>query len=60
MSNTLVCSKCCGNGYINLFIKNDEGKEKVIAMDCDYCNNKGEVEITEEVIKKLEERKGIN
>ena len=32
MSNTLVCPKCCGNGYINLFIKNDEGKEKAIAM----------------------------
>jgi alpha-D-ribose 1-methylphosphonate 5-phosphate C-P lyase len=60
MSNTLVCPKCCGNGYINLFIKNDEGKEKAIAMDCDYCNNQGEVEITEKVIKKLEEDKGVN
>lgn len=29
-------------------------------LNCNYCNEKGEVEITEEVIRKLEEGKGIN
>jgi hypothetical protein len=29
-------------------------------MDCDYCNNQGEVDITEDVMKDLEQMKGIN
>jgi hypothetical protein len=31
--------------------------EKKTMLNCNYCNEKGEVEITEEVIKKLEEGK---
>ena len=60
MSGKIICPKCCGNGYVNSFIKNDEGKEKAIAIDCDYCNNQGEVDITEDVMKDLEQMKGIN
>jgi hypothetical protein len=29
-------------------------------IDCDYCHNQGEVDITEDVIKDLEQMKGIN
>jgi hypothetical protein len=34
--------------------------EKKYQMDCDYCNNQGEVDITEDVMKDLEQMKGIN
>jgi hypothetical protein len=29
-------------------------------MDCDYCNNQGEVDITEDVMQDLEQMKSIN
>jgi len=35
-------------------------ERKKFMLKCNYCNEKGEVEITEEVIKKLEEGKGVN
>ena len=34
--------------------------EKKIPEDCDYCSNQGEVDITEDVMKDLEQMKGIN
>jgi transcription elongation factor Elf1 len=57
MSNTLVCPKCSGTKHYATF--NYDERKKII-LKCNYCNEKGEVEITEEVIKKLEEGKGIN
>jgi transcription elongation factor Elf1 len=57
MSNTLVCPKCSGTKYYSAF---DYDERKKTLLKCNYCNEKGEVEITEEVIKKLEEGKGIN
>ena len=51
MSGKIICPKCNGNGFIYLF-KYDDRKKKVI--DCGYCKNQGEVDITEDVIKDLE------
>ena len=52
MSGKIICPKCNGNGFIYLF-KHDDRKKKVI--DCSYCKNQGEVDITEDVIKDLDD-----
>ena len=57
MTNTLVCPKCSGTKHYSVFNYDDRKK---LLLKCNYCNEKGEVEITEEFIKKLEEGKGIN
>jgi hypothetical protein len=57
MTNALVCPKCSGTKYYSVF--DYDGRKKTM-LNCNYCNEKGEVEITEEVIKNLEEGKGIN
>jgi transcription elongation factor Elf1 len=57
MSNTLVCPKCSGTKHYATF---NYDERKKIVLNCNYCNEKGEVEITEEIIKNLEEGKGIN
>ena len=57
MSNMLVCPKCSGTKYYSVFNYDDRKK---IMLKCNYCNEKGEVEINEEVIKKLEEGKEMN
>ena len=48
MSGKIVCPKCDGNGY-RMIYKDASWKEK-IAIDCSYCENQGEVEITEETM----------
>ena len=40
----IICPKCSGNGYLGG--SRDTDKQ----VDCDYCNNQGEVEITEETV----------
>jgi len=57
MSNTLVCPNCSGTKHYSVF---NYDERKKFMLKCNYCNEKGEVEITEEVIKKLEEGKGVN
>jgi len=57
MSNTLVCPNCSGTKHYSVF---NYDERKKFMLKCNYCNEKGEVEITEEVIKKLEESKGVN
>jgi aspartate carbamoyltransferase regulatory subunit len=57
MSNTLVCPNCSGTKHYSVF---NYDERKKFMLKCNYCNEKGEVEITEEVIKKLEEDKGVN
>ncbi len=52
MSGKIICPKCNGNGYVHSFNHDDRKK---IPIDCDYCNNQGEVDITEDVIKDLEQ-----
>jgi len=52
MNGKIICPKCNGNGFIYLF-KHDDRKKKVI--DCSYCKNQGEIDITEDVIKDLEQ-----
>ena len=37
-----------------------EDDRKKQPIDCDYCNNQGEVDITEDVMKDLEQMKGVN
>ena len=57
MSNTLVCPNCSGTKHYSIF---NYDERKKFMLKCNYCNEKGEVEITEEVIKKLEKGKEIN
>jgi aspartate carbamoyltransferase regulatory subunit len=57
MSNTLVCPNCSGTKHYSVF---NYDERKKFMLKCNYCNEKGEVEITEEIIKKLEEDKGVN
>ena len=57
MSGKIICPKCNGNGFVYSFNHDDRKKQP---MDCDYCNNQGEVDITEDVMKDLEQTKGIN
>ena len=57
MNGTIICPKCNGNGYVYEFNHDDRKK---IPVDCKYCKNQGEIEITDKVIKDLEEMKGVN
>jgi hypothetical protein len=57
MNGTIICPKCNGNGYVYEFNHDDRKK---IPVDCEYCKNQGEIEITDKVIKDLEEMKGVN
>ena len=57
MSGKIICPKCNGNGFVYSFNHDDRKK---MPIDCDYCKNQGEVDITEDVIKDLEQMKGIN
>ena len=52
MSGKIICPKCNGNGFIYAFNHDDRKKHPV---DCDYCKNQGEVDITEDVIKDLDD-----
>ena len=47
----MVCPKCGGNGY-RIIYKDASWQEKT-SIDCSYCNNQGEVEITEQEINDL-------
>jgi hypothetical protein len=51
MSGKMVCPKCGGNGYCIIY-KDASWQEKT-PIDCSYCNNQGEVEITEQEINDL-------
>jgi len=52
MSGKIICPKCGGNGFVYKFNHDDRKKQP---MDCDYCNNQGEVDITEDVIQDLDD-----
>jgi len=52
MSGKIICPKCNGNGFVYAFNHDDRKKHPV---DCDYCKNQGEVDITEDVIKDLDD-----
>jgi hypothetical protein len=45
---------------MDLYIHLTMMTEKKCLIDCDYCNNQGEVDITEDVMKDLEQMKSIN
>ena len=47
----MVCPKCDGNGY-RMIYKDASWQEKS-PIDCSFCNNQGEVEITEQEINDL-------
>lgn len=49
MSGKIICPECHGNGYITKQV--DAGRK--IEDDCLYCQNQGEVDITEEVLNDL-------
>jgi hypothetical protein len=52
MSGKIICPKCNGNGFVYAFNHDDRKKQPI---DCTYCNNQGEVDITEDVIKDLDD-----
>lgn len=49
----LVCPKCYGNGYRRVWKDADE--KSMIEIDCAFCNNQGEVPITEETLRVIKE-----
>lgn len=51
MFGKIICHKCNGNGYRKIF--EDADCQRQIEIDCKYCNNQGEVDITEEVMMDL-------
>ena len=51
----LVCPKCYGNGYRRIWKDSDE--KTMIEVDCVFCKNQGEVDITEENLKIVMEDK---
>jgi DnaJ-class molecular chaperone len=50
MSGKIICPKCNGNGHIKHIVD----QAIVMQEDCKYCNNQGEVDITEQVLAELE------
>ena len=40
----IICPQCHGTGYLG------GSRDTDTQTDCDYCNNQGEVEITEESV----------
>ena len=52
MNGKIICPKCNGNGFVYAFNHDDRKKQPI---DCSYCNNQGEIDITEDVIKDLEQ-----
>jgi len=50
MSGKIICPECHGNGYLTKPV--DVGRK--IYVDCEYCKNQGEVDITEQVLSMLE------
>jgi len=57
MQGSIICPKCHGNGFVYSFSHDDRKK---VPIDCEYCHNQGEVEITDDVIYDLEQIKSIN
>jgi hypothetical protein len=45
---------------MDMFIHLTMMTEKKYQIDCDYCKNQGEVDITEDVMKDLEQMKSVN
>ena len=54
MNGKMICPKCMGNGYVYAF---NYDIRKRHPIDCIYCNNQGEVEINEKIIKELQDTK---
>ena len=50
MSGKIICPECVGNGFVKFQI--DEGRSEEV--DCTFCDNQGEVDITAEVLATLE------
>ncbi len=46
--NKLVCPACNGNGYRK--IMKDASAKKGVEIDCEACNNQGEIENDEKTI----------
>jgi hypothetical protein len=57
MQGSIICPKCHGNGFVYSFNHDDRKK---VPIDCEYCHNQGEVEITDDVINDLEQIKSVN
>lgn len=39
----MICNECNGNGYIMIW--RDASQKEKFAIDCNTCNNQGEIEI---------------
>lgn len=49
----IICPKCYGNGYRRIWKDLDE--KTMIEIDCNYCNNQGEVDITSKHLDAVKE-----
>ena len=47
-SNNLICPACNGNGYRK--IMKDASSKKTIEIDCEACDNQGEIKNDEKTI----------
>jgi len=52
MKNKIICPKCNGNGYRNIWENISEIKK--IPINCNYCHSQGEIDITKNIIKNFE------
>ena len=52
MFGKVICYKCNGNGYRSIW--KDTSETEKVTIDCKYCSNQGEIDITKDVIKDLE------
>ena len=49
----LICPKCYGNGFRRVWKDADE--KVMIEIDCAFCKNQGEVDITEDNLRAIKE-----
>jgi len=48
-----ICPKCNGNGYRRIW--KDQHETEKVTIQCSYCKSQGEIDITEEVAKELDQ-----
>ena len=51
LKNKFVCPACMGNGYRKII--RDASSKKTIEIDCEACNNQGEIKNDEKTIHGL-------
>ncbi len=53
MFGKIICPKCNGNGHRRIW--KDTSETEKVTIDCSYCINQGEIDITKDVMKDFEQ-----